>query len=109
MPRKVLSAGGNAVVLERRDDRDAQASDHLRILCKGAVANDRVVGVRVDIEHGRVVERNADGAQFARERCGKPGGEATIAASAQDGHWRPFRERRLQPRDAAPLLVHAHP
>ena len=63
----------------------------------------------MDVEDGRVVERDADGLQLGRERAGKSLGEPHVAAAAEGGHRRPLGERRLEPRDAPALLIDADP
>ncbi len=79
-------------------------------LCRErAIADDRVVGIRVDVEHGRVVEVDADGAQLGGERRREPRRELVVAAPAERDGRRPLGERRLQPRDAAAFLIDADP
>src|SRR5690606_31745422 len=43
------------------------------------------------------------------ERRGKPARERLVAAAAERDGRRPFRERRLEPEDAATFLVHRDP
>ncbi len=42
---------------------------------QGAIADDRIGRVGVDVEHGRVVEVDADRPQFSRQRGGEPLGQ----------------------------------
>ena len=42
-----------------------------------AVADDRILRVGVDVEHGRVVERDAHGAQFGGQCLGEPFGDVS--------------------------------
>ena len=65
--------------------------------------------IGVDVEHRRVVERDADGGELARERAAESFGQRLGAGAAEHRHRRPARERLLQPRDAAALLVDADP
>ena len=44
----------------------------LGVLGERAVADHRVLRVGVDVEHGRVVERDADGRQLGRQRAREP-------------------------------------
>ena len=74
-----------------------------------AVADDRVLRIGVDVEHRRVVERDADGTQLGGQRCGEPPRQRRVAAAPERGHRRPHRERRLQPRHPPALLIDAHP
>ena len=91
------------------DDRGAEPRDVLGRLRQRAIADDRVLRVRVDVEHRRVVERDADRPQLGGERAREPLGQRDVAAAAERRHRRPLGERRLQPRDAAALLIDAAP
>ncbi len=66
-------------------------------------------GIGVDVEHRRVVERDADGLQLRRQRAREPLGQRDVAAAPERRHRRPLGERRLQPRDAAAFLIDADP
>ena len=66
-------------------------------------------GIRVDVEHRRVVERDPDRFQLGGQRPREPLGQRDVAAPAERRHRRPLGERRLQPRDAAAFLIDADP
>ena len=66
---KMLAARGDAFRLQRPDDRAAEPRDLLGLLGERAIADDRVLRVGVDVEHRRVVERDADRLQLGRERA----------------------------------------
>ena len=83
--------------------------DLVGLLGQRAIADDRILRVGVDVEHRRVVERDADGSQLGRQRPREPLGQRRVAAAAERRHRRPFGERRLQARDPAAFLVDAHP
>ena len=107
--REMLAAGGDARLLQRPDDRPPEPGDILGALGQRAIANHRVLRVRMDVEHRREVERNPDGLELRRQRARKPRRQRLVAAPSQRLHRRPHRKWRLQPGDAAALLVHAHP
>ena len=97
------------VALQRADDRGAEPRDVLGLLRQRAIADDRVLRVGVDVEHRRVVERDADGLQLGGQRAREPLRQRDVAAAAERRHRRPLGERRLQPRDAAAFLIDADP
>ena len=76
---------------------------------QGPVADDRVLLVGVDVQHRRVVQGDADGAQFGRQRSREPGRQRLVAAPAQDHHRRPDGERLLEAGHAPALLIDADP
>ena len=106
---KVLAARRDPFGLQRADDGAAEPRDLFGIVRQGAIADDRIPGIGVDVEHRRVVERDADRLQLRGQRPGEPLGQADVAAPAEARHRRPLGERRLQPRDAAAFLIDAHP
>ncbi len=91
------------------DDRAPQTRDVLGPLRQRAIADDRVVGIRQDVEHGRVVERDADRLQLGRQRRREALGETLVAAPSERVHRRPHGKGRLETRDAAAFLIDAHP
>jgi hypothetical protein len=109
MPREVFPASGDAVFLKTSDDRRAQLRYRRGILTERTVADDWILWIGVDIEDRRVVEGDSDGPQFRRERRREPVRELYVTAASERRHRRPLRERRLEPRDAAALLIHSNP
>ncbi len=109
VPGKMLAAGGDALGLQRLDDNRTDPRHILRPLGQRAVANRRVVAVGEDVEHRGEVERDADRPQFRGQRPGEPLRQTVVAAPAERPHRRPDGERALEPRDAAPFLIDAHP
>ena len=75
VPRKMLAAGRDALALQRADDGGAEPRHLLGLLRQRAIADHRVLRVGVDVEHRRVVERDADGLQLRRQRPGKALGQ----------------------------------
>ena len=111
MPGKVLAARGDARRPAASRMIAAPKPRHvLGALRQRAVADDRVLRVRVDVEHRRVVERDAD-----RLAAPPPAPRANRSASASS----PLRPSvaigghsvngALQPRDAPALLIDADP
>ena len=86
-----------------------EARDVLGLLGQRPIADDRVLRVGVDVEHRRVVERDADALQLERERPRESLRQRLVAAAPERRHRRPLRERRLQPRDPAALLIDRDP
>ena len=109
VPREVLAARGDALALQRADDGRRRGGATARPCRQRAVADDRVLRIGVDVEHRRVVERDADRLQLRGQRAGEALGERDVAAAAERRHRRPLGERLLQPRDAAAFLVDADP
>ena len=106
---KVLAAGRHAVGLQCPDNHGPQPRHLIRALRQRPVADHRVLKVRVNVEHRRKVEGDADRRQLGRERRREPLGQRLVAATTQRRHGRPFGKRRAEPRDAPTLLVDAHP
>ena len=109
---EVFAAGRDARVLQRADDDRAEPRDVFRAIGQRAIADHRVLRVGVNVEHGRVVERDADGVELGRERRREARGEPIALGrpgAAQRDHRRPLGERPLQPRDTPAFLVDADP
>src|SRR5437762_1796037 len=100
----MLPARRDAVLLQAADDRGTQPGDGFRILAERAVADDRIARVGVDVEHGREIERDADGLELRGERRSKTARQRLVAGAAERRHRRPLGERRTQARDASTLL-----
>ena len=109
VPREVLAARGNPLRLERPHDRGPEARHVLGGLSQRAIADDRVPGIGVNVEHGGVVERDPHGLQLGRERPGEPLGQRDLAAAPEGNHRRPHGERRFQARDAPAFLIDTDP
>ena len=67
-PGKCLPHAATPCCLQRPDDRGAEPRHDLRDRRQRAIANDGIRGIGVDVEHGRVVEVDADRAQLGGER-----------------------------------------
>ena len=59
VPREVLAAGGHPVALQLVDDGGAEPGHHRGVVRQGPIADDGVLRVGVDVEHRRVVQRDA--------------------------------------------------
>ena len=68
MPGEVLAAREHVRLLQALEERDGVAHHGARIAAEGAVADDRVLRVRVDVEHRREVEVEADRGELGRRR-----------------------------------------
>src|SRR5262249_62272636 len=101
MSGKVLAACRHAVFLKASDYRCAKPGHRLRVVAERPIADHRIPWIGVDIQHWSVIERNADGLEFLRERHSKTIGEFVVAAATQRGHRRPLRKRRMQASDAS--------
>ena len=108
-PGKCLPQAAMPSACSVRMIADAEPGDVLRAFGQRAIADDRVLRIGVDVEHRRVVERDADGLQLRRERRANRSASVSSPLRAERGHRRPLGERRLQPRDAAAFLVDADP
>ncbi len=109
MAREMLPARGNSLTLQLSYNDRTQAGDLIGAFGKGAIANDRVTRVRMNVEDGRVVERNANRAQLTRHRLRKPNRQPLVIGTPQDGHGRPLCKWSTQSRDATTLLIDGHP
>ena len=95
--------------LQAANDRGAQPRDVLRFLRERAIADHRILRVGVDVEHRRVVERDADGFQLGGQRPREPLREAAsplrpsvaIGGHSVNGAF----SRATRP----PFLIDAHP
>src|SRR5438094_340927 len=58
--REMLAAGEYAVVLESGNDREAQRFNLERIIAKGPVSNDGILGIAVDVEYRGEVHIHSD-------------------------------------------------
>ena len=109
MAREVFAARGDPRRLELGDDHASELGDELDLVAERAVADCRVGRVGQHIEHGCVIERDADRRQLLCQRAREPPRQLGAPRSAERDHRRPFGERPLQSRDAAALLVDGHP
>ena len=109
MTRKVFPAGGDTLGLQSANDCGAQPRHVGGFLRQRAVADDRVLRIRMDVEHRRIVERDADRRELQPQRAGKPRGKRRIAASAERRHRWPLGEGSFEARDAPAFLIDAHP
>ena len=108
-PGKCLPQAATPLTLQLVDDDAAQLRHDVRLLAQRPIADDRIFRVGVDVEDGRVVERDADGGQFRRQCAGKLPRKCRVFTSTQHRHRRPLRKRRSQARDAPAFLVDAYP
>ena len=109
MPGEMLPARRHAVLLQPVDDGRPEASDALGVFTEGAVTDDGVLRIGMNVENRGVVERNAHSSELGCQSGRKTAGELNVTAPPQHSHRRPFGERRLQPRDASALLIDADP
>ena len=80
---KMFSARRHARALQLFDDHAAELCHDLGLLAERAIADDRILRIRVDVEHRRVVERDADGRQLRGQRLRKLARERGIVAAAR--------------------------
>ena len=71
MSREMLATRRDAIVLQPADDRCAERRHHLGRFGERAIADDRILRVGMDVEDGRVIERDADRLQLRRQRRGE--------------------------------------
>ena len=81
--REMLAAGGNAGALQLFDDDAPKPGDDVWPLTEGAVADDGVLWIGMDVEHRCKIERDADGSDLDRERRGKSLRERRIVSEPQ--------------------------
>ena len=87
-PGKVLAARGDAFALQAADDGGAEPRDVVGLLGERAIADDRVLRIGVDVEHRRVVERDADRPAArppARARTARPAATSPLRPSVAIG------------------------
>ena len=73
-----------------------------------AVADNRVVGIRVDVDHGREVEIDAQVGQLPGQRCTQRPCLLRVVVIAYVAHRGPLGPGLAQALDAASLLVDGH-
>jgi hypothetical protein len=105
----VLSAGGDSGTLQRLDHNAPESRHVLRFFAKRAIADHRVLRVRVNVEHRRVIQIDADRFELGGECRGEPPCEFLVTGAPERVHRGPDGERVPQSSDAPPLLVHADP
>ena len=105
MSGEVFAACQHAVALKTGDDRQSECLDLLGIAAERPVADDRIVGVAVDIQDGREIHVHADGAQLQRRDLGETIGELHRSAAADRALPREDREPFRKPGHAPSLLV----
>jgi hypothetical protein len=109
MAWEVFPASGETFRLHRANNRAAQPRHIFGALGQRPIADHRIFRVRVHIEYGREVERDADGFELGCQRPRKPFRQLHVAAPAQGRHRGPQREWRLQPGNASTFLIDADP
>jgi len=109
VPGKVFTAGSDALGLQGPDDGTPQPGDFVGLFRERAIADDRILRIRVHVEDRCVVQCDPDCFQFGSQRTGESFGQRHAAAATERRHRRPFSEGRLQPCDASAFLVDGHP
>ena len=107
VPGEVLAAGEDVVLLQALEERDGVAHHGAGIAAEGAVADDRVRRVGVDVEDRREIEVESDGAELHGDGGGGAADEIEIVEQAELAHRRQREEGRGHARDAAALLIDA--
>ncbi len=102
--RKMLGAGGEPLALHRFDEGGSMGGDELRGAREAAIADDRVVGVAVDVDDRREVEVETAVEQLRRERAGEVS-RVLDGPAAEDPHRRPLGPGRAQALDPSALLI----
>ena len=106
---KMLAAGGDALPLQGPDDDRAEPGDVLRSPGQGPIANHGILRIGENVEHRSEVEGDAHGAKLGGQGSRKPLRQFLVTTPPERVHGRPQRERRPEPRHAAPLLIDADP
>ena len=106
---EMFAARRDALGLQRPHDGAAEPRSLLGLLRQRAIADDGILRVGVDVQDGRVVQRDADALQLHRERPGESFGQRHVAAPPERRHRRPLGKRRFQPRDAPAFLIDGDP
>ncbi len=109
MAGKVFAAGGDAGGLQLADDHGAEPRHIVGPLGQRPIANRRVRRAGQHVQHGRVIEVDADGGELAGERAGESSRECLVAAATERQGRRPLGKGRLQPGDAAAFLIDGNP
>src|SRR5687767_2734987 len=109
MTGEMFPACGHALTLQRANDYGADSRDSVRFVRKGSVADDRVLGIRVDVEHRCVIEGDADGRKLVCEGSSEALGQCLGFRASEHCHRWPSGKRLLQAGDPSTLLVDADP
>ena len=109
MAWEVFPASGETFRLHRSNNRAAQPRHIFGALGQRPIADHRVFRIRMHVEHGGEIERDANGPELGGQRTRKPLRELQVAAPAQGGHRGPLREWRLQPGNPSAFLIDADP
>src|SRR5512147_3146059 len=62
---KMLTTGNHSTVAQPLDPLRAEPTNFLRVRCERAVPNDRIVWIRVDIEHGSKIQIDSHCGEFS--------------------------------------------
>src|SRR4029450_11846139 len=109
MSGKVLSTCCDAFLLQGADDCGAQAPDDIRLLRQSPIADHWILWIRMNVQNGCVIERDANGLPRRRQPPPETFREGCIAAPAEGSPRWPDGKGRFQARDATALLIDAHP
>jgi hypothetical protein len=105
VPGEVLAASYDSGLREAGGESAAERRDPRRVPAERAIADDRVVRVRVDVEDGGEVARDARGGELATDRATRRSHQHRTARLTKPAHRWPQRERRLESGDASALLI----
>ena len=104
---KVLAAREHVGPLQAAHERDAGAHHGARVGAERAIADDRVFGLRVDVEDRREVEVEADGAELGPDRGRRRHHQVEVAERRELAHRGKSERRRRQAHHAAAFLIDA--
>lgn len=102
---EMLEAGEHPAAREAARPRAGEGRDAVRRLGERAIADDGVVGPRVDVRDGREAHRDAERPELARLRLGQAGGEVDVPEVADPAHRRQREGGGADPHDASALLI----
>jgi len=105
MSGKVLSARENVRSLQTADERDTGSHHGSCIGAECAIADDRVFGLRVDVENRSEVQVEPDGAELGPHRGGRRHHQIEIAERRELAHRRKSERGRRKANHTATFLI----
>ena len=93
---KVLCRGHDARLLQSANPSHAKACANGGIASKRAIADDRILGMRVDVDDGSKIERDARRGKLRADGFGQPFGQGGVEDTPNGVHRRDSKKRGIQ-------------
>jgi hypothetical protein len=105
MTGKVFSYGDHAFIFKSLDKRVGQPGHGFRVGSDSAVADDGVLRIGMNVEHGSIIHIDSHICKFGRQRLAEPVGQGFRLRMTQTTQRRVLGEGLCQPGYSAAFLV----